>query len=347
EVRTERRGFRPQRGGSGRERGQRLVGRAVVQEVSARNERRQSKAGIVEGHARDAERRLAGIVEHQLQRVAVQQVDAVEGRVLRRGVDLRQHVVVLRHQGYTRGLRVRVGDRRPRQCHAEESTTGRRGRTADRADRRGSRVVRGDDVDLAGRGVDRGLQVVGRQLRIEIVQGRNLTGAQTEGDAGCRAATRRGNGQRLARETVTDRSEAELGQRRTGQGQAGRAARDGDRATRDRRRDAGRSVDRREQVSDVVTDADAGARARGAGNEGEGGAVDDQRVGGGDRGGEVVGRRRAGTGQDRRGGDCGGGAGVVVVDDGAGRRGGRVQEVARGRAGESSRGHVRLRRIAG
>src|SRR6185312_6088175 len=191
-------------------------------------------------------------------------------------------------------------------------------------DRRGSRVVRGDDVDLAGRGVDRGLQVVGRQLRIEIVQGRNLTGAQTEGDAGCRAATRRGNGQRLARETVTDRSEAELGQRRTGQGQAGSAARNGDRAARDRRRDAGRGVDRRKQVSDVVADADAGARARGAGNEGEGGAVDDQRVGGGDRGG---------------------GAGVVVVDDGAGRRGGRVQEVARGRAGESSRGHVRLRRI--
>src|SRR6185312_9536411 len=214
-------------------------------------------------------------------------------------------------------------------------------------DRRGSRVVRGDDVDLAGRGVDRGLQVVGRQLRIEIVQGRNLTGAQTEGDAGRRAATRRGNGQRLARETVTDRSEAELGQRRTGQGQAGSAARNGDRAARDRRRDAGRGVDRRKQVSDVVADADAGARARGAGNEGEGGAVDDQRVGGGDRGGEVVGRRRAGTGQDRRGGDRGGGAGVVVVDDGAGRRGGRVQEVARGRAGESSRGHVRLRRIAG
>src|SRR6185437_1264444 len=134
-------------------------------------------------------------------------------------------------------------------------------------------------------------------------------------DAGRRAATRRGDGQRLARETVTDRSEAELGQRRTGQGQAGSAARDGDRAARDRRGDAGRGIDRREQVSDVVTDADAGARARGAGDEGEGDAVDDQRIGGGNRGGEVVGRGVARTGQQRRGGDRGGGAGVVVVDD--------------------------------
>ena len=190
------------------------------------DDRREAEADCVEGHAGDAQGRLAGLIEHQLQRVAVQQVDAVEGRILRRGVDLRQHVVVLRHQGCTRGLRVRVGDWRGRRCHAEEGPAGRRSRAADRADRRGSRVVRGDDVDLAGRGVDRGLQVVGCQLRVEVVQGRDLAGAQTEGDAGRRAAAGRSDGQRLAGETVTDSREAELGQRRAGQREAGGAAGD-------------------------------------------------------------------------------------------------------------------------
>jgi hypothetical protein len=70
------------------ERGQRLVGRALsrksVPEVSD-----QAEAGRVEGDAGDVQRRLAGFVEGQLERVAVQQVDAVERRVLRRGGDLR------------------------------------------------------------------------------------------------------------------------------------------------------------------------------------------------------------------------------------------------------------------
>ena len=86
-----------------------LLSRKSVPAVSVDRPR----PAIVEGDAGDAQRRLAGFVERQLQRVAVQQVDAVEGRVLRGGVDLRQHVVVLRHQARTSGLRVRVGNRAP------------------------------------------------------------------------------------------------------------------------------------------------------------------------------------------------------------------------------------------
>src|SRR5215813_12968438 len=49
EVRTERRGFRTQRAGGGRERGQGLVRGRVVQEVGARGQRRQAEARLVEG----------------------------------------------------------------------------------------------------------------------------------------------------------------------------------------------------------------------------------------------------------------------------------------------------------
>src|SRR6185295_18854237 len=118
-------------------------------------------------------------------------------------------------------------------------------------------------------------------------------------------------------QAVALRAETELGQHRAGKGQAEGTAVEVDRAGRERRGDAGGRVDRREQVRHFIADADAGARARGAGHEGEGDAVDDQRVAGGDGGGEVVGRGGAGAGQQRRGGDRGGGAGVVVVDDGA------------------------------
>ena len=59
---------------------------------------RQAEARRVEGDAGDVQRRLAGLVEHQLELVAVQQVDAVERGVLRGGVDLLQDVVVLGDQ---------------------------------------------------------------------------------------------------------------------------------------------------------------------------------------------------------------------------------------------------------
>ena len=83
----------------------------VVDEGGAGGERGQAETGRIEGHARDRHGRFAGFVEHQLQRIAVQQVDAVEGRILRRGGDLRDDLVVLGDQIRTRRLRHRVGDR--------------------------------------------------------------------------------------------------------------------------------------------------------------------------------------------------------------------------------------------
>src|SRR5262249_50398606 len=131
EVRTERRGLRPQRGRGGRQRGQRLVRRRVVQEVGARGERAQTEARLIEGDAGDAQGGATGFVEGQLQRVAVQQVDAVERRVLRGGVDLRKHVVVLRDQACALGLRVRIGDR-PGDRETGKRVASRRRRTRDR-----------------------------------------------------------------------------------------------------------------------------------------------------------------------------------------------------------------------
>src|SRR6185437_14356500 len=157
-------------------------------------------------------------VEHELQRVAVQEVDAVEGGILCRGVDLREYVVVLRDEVGTGGLRVGIDDGRPGSRLAEEGPAGRRRRTAERAGRRGSRVVRGDDVDMAG-GVDAGLQIVWRQRRVELVQIGNLICAKAECEGCRRAAAGRGDGQRLAGQAVALRGEAELGQDRAGKGQ--------------------------------------------------------------------------------------------------------------------------------
>src|SRR6185437_6556132 len=87
--------------------------------------------------------------------------------------------------------------------------------------------------------------------------------------------------------------------------------------------------------------------ARGTGSEGEGGAVDDQRIGGGDGAGEVIGRGGRGAGQERGAGNRNRGARGVLVDDAAGLTGGGgIQEVARGRAGQRSRVHVGLGRVA-
>ena len=72
---------------------------------------RKTKAGSVEGDTGDRKLGGAGLVERQVEGIAVQEVDAVEGRILRGGVDLLQHVVVLRDQAGAGGLRVRIGDR--------------------------------------------------------------------------------------------------------------------------------------------------------------------------------------------------------------------------------------------
>src|SRR5262249_21502268 len=126
EIRTQRGGFRAQRGGGRVERGQRLVGRGVVQEVHTRYQDRKTEAGIVERHAGDAERGLAGLVEHQLERIAVQQVDTIERSVLRGRIDLRQHVVVLRDQARAQVLRGRIGNRRRRGQAVERRAARRR-----------------------------------------------------------------------------------------------------------------------------------------------------------------------------------------------------------------------------
>src|SRR5205807_7262372 len=118
---TEGRRLRTQRGAGGVELRQHGAGRRVVEEVGTGSERSQAETGRVEGHAVDRRGRLAGFVEHQLQRIAVQQVDAVEGRVLRRGGDLRDDLVVLNDQRCTRRLRNRIGGRRD--STAERRTT--------------------------------------------------------------------------------------------------------------------------------------------------------------------------------------------------------------------------------
>ena len=71
---------------------------------------RKTKAGIVEGDTGGRKLGGAGLVERQVEGIVVQQVDAVEGRILSGGVDLIQHVVVLRDQAGGGRLRVRIGD---------------------------------------------------------------------------------------------------------------------------------------------------------------------------------------------------------------------------------------------
>jgi hypothetical protein len=110
QVRTQGRRFGAERGAGRAEQGKRLVGRGVVQEVRAGNQRSKAKARRVEGHALDSQSGLAGFVEGQLEIVAVQQVDAVERGVLRRRRDLLDDVIVLADQVGANGLRSRIGD---------------------------------------------------------------------------------------------------------------------------------------------------------------------------------------------------------------------------------------------
>src|SRR5579863_2818158 len=136
QVGAEGGGLRPQRDAGGVEHRQNIVGGVVVDEVGAGGERRQAETGRIERHAGDRRARFAGFVEHQLQLIAVEQVDAVEGGVLRGGGDLRQNLVVLGNQTGTRGLRHRVGDRRRRRSKCRSTSAAKRNRT----DRGPSRV---------------------------------------------------------------------------------------------------------------------------------------------------------------------------------------------------------------
>src|SRR6185369_895559 len=85
--------------------------RVVVLEIRPGDQRGETQARRIVADAGDAERGLAGLVEGQLQVVAVQQVDAVEGRILRGGGDLRDDVVVLADQVGPDSLRGCVGNR--------------------------------------------------------------------------------------------------------------------------------------------------------------------------------------------------------------------------------------------
>ena len=97
-------------GAGGAEDGKNLVRRRAVEEVGAACQQRKAEAGRVEGHALDGERGFAGLVERQLQVVAVEQVDAVERCILRSGGDLRDDVVVLADKVGADGLRSRIGN---------------------------------------------------------------------------------------------------------------------------------------------------------------------------------------------------------------------------------------------
>ena len=69
------------------------------------------RPAALKDHTLDGERGLAGLVEGELEVVAVQQIDAIEGRILSRRRDLRDDVVVLGYQIGTNVLGSRVGER--------------------------------------------------------------------------------------------------------------------------------------------------------------------------------------------------------------------------------------------
>ena len=196
QVRTEVRRFRAQRGADVAERGQNLVRRVGVEEVGAGGQGRQAEARGIEGDALNRQRRLAGFVEGQVQRIALEKVDAVERGVLRGGVDLLQDVVVLRDQPGTGGLRVRIDDR----CRAASPLKAKPAAAA---------------VPLMAPMVDEAAlllvvmvmtpvesmvacRLLAGQRGVELVQRRDLASAGAEGDVGCRTAAGRGDGQRLA-----------------------------------------------------------------------------------------------------------------------------------------------------
>src|SRR6266446_4497713 len=180
QVRTESRGLRPQRVRRAGYLSYRRLGRGAVQKVRAGDQRSKAKACRVEGHSLDGQSGLTGLVEGQLEVIAIYQVDAVERRVLRRGGDLCNDVIVLGDQVGTNGLRGRIGNRGGN--GAESQRTGAGTGIANGTDGGRGRVVgRGDD-ELVG-AVEAGGQVVGRQSSVQLVEG--LAGA--EGDGGRRS----------------------------------------------------------------------------------------------------------------------------------------------------------------
>src|SRR6266436_6233348 len=174
QVRAESRGLRPQRVRRAGYLGHRRLGRGVVQEVRAADQRSKAKAGRVEGHALNGQSGLAGLVEGQLEVIAVQQVDTVERSVLRRGGNLRNDVVVLADQVGTNGLRSRIGERLARgtaggrnkgRCIATTDRNGVRGRGRSRRKGLACIVVGGGERDGAVAGQGRRQSKAGRRQR--------------------------------------------------------------------------------------------------------------------------------------------------------------------------------------
>src|SRR5258708_1103572 len=97
QVGTEGRGLGAQRGQSAVERCGHAVDLGVVLELGAIELPKAKTVGVQVG-ALDRQRRGTGLVEGDLEVVAMEQVDAVVGGVLRQRVDLRQDVVVVRLQ---------------------------------------------------------------------------------------------------------------------------------------------------------------------------------------------------------------------------------------------------------
>src|SRR4051794_7983661 len=226
QVRTKARRFRTQRARRRVQIGQHLVGGSVVDEIGTAGQRGEAETLGVVGHAGDAQVRLAGLVEHQLELVAVQEVDAVERGVLRGRVDLRKDVVVLADQVRTRGLGNRVldgaGSRRERQGRGQRAAD--RTTRGARTDGRGRVVVGGRDRQQAV-GVDRRRQVVGLKLRVELIERLDrAVGTVAEGDVDRRAAVEGGEGQGLAGEAA-DAGGARGGEGARGPGVAGKAKR--------------------------------------------------------------------------------------------------------------------------
>src|SRR5438874_6290164 len=78
QVRTQRRSLRPQSVGRAADLRNDRVRRGVIEEVCAGDQRSKAKPRRVKRHALDGESGLAGLVEDQLEVVAVEQVYAVE-----------------------------------------------------------------------------------------------------------------------------------------------------------------------------------------------------------------------------------------------------------------------------
>src|SRR5579872_2556816 len=188
QVGAEGGGLRAQRDAGGVERRQNIVGGVVVDEVGAGGEAGQAETCRIERHAGDRRARFAGFVEHQLQLVSVEQVDAVEGGVLRGGGDLRQDLVVLGNQAGARGLRYRVGGWRRTRAKCRRTSAAKRNRT----DRGPSRIVgRGKDEVVVA--VDAGRQIARCQGSIQL----SKRFASAEGDGERRKAPALGERDRL------------------------------------------------------------------------------------------------------------------------------------------------------